>query len=77
MDNIHAIQIEKAVLSSFLFDYTLLEEFEDMLVADNFYLPAHKHIFQAMLDLHREDLPIDEEFIRQKVDKKEVYDSRG
>jgi replicative DNA helicase len=75
MDNIHAIQIEKAVLSSFLFDYTLLEEFEDMLVADNFYLPAHKHIFQAMLDLHREDLPIDEEFIRQKVDKKEVYDS--
>ena len=36
----------------------------------DFYLPAHKAIFEAIVKLHSEDIPIDEDFVRNRVDKK-------
>ena len=75
MDNIYAINIEKAVLSSILFDYGIIEDIIALLNPKDFYLPAHQKVFQVMLELHNSDMPIDEDFIRNRVDSKEVSDS--
>jgi replicative DNA helicase len=75
MDNIYALNIERAVLSSILFDQDIIEDLLGILKDKDFYLPAHKKIFKAMEQLNYEDMPIDEEFLRKKLDSKEVDDS--
>jgi len=75
MDNIYAINIERAVLSSIFFSPEVIEDILGILKPKDFYLPAHKKIFEVMEQLNAQDLPIDEEFIRRRVDSKEVDDS--
>lgn len=75
MDNIYALNIERAVLSSILFDQDIIEDILGVLKPKDFYLPAHQKVFEVMEQLNHEDLPIDEEFIRKRVDSKEVSDS--
>ncbi len=75
MDSIYSINIERAVLSSVLFNPEEIEDILGIISAKDFYLPAHQKIFKVMEDLHHNDLPIDEEFIRKRVNSKEVDDS--
>jgi len=75
MDNIYALNIERAVLSSVFFNPEIIEDLLGIIKPSDFYLPAHQKIFEAMERLNNEDLPIDEEFIRKKLDSKEVDDS--
>ncbi len=75
MDNIYALNIERAVLSSILFDQDVIEDILGVLKPKDFYLPAHQKVFEVMEALNHEDLPIDEDFIRKRVDSKEVSDS--
>jgi replicative DNA helicase len=75
VDNIYALNIERAVLSSIFFNPEEIEDVLGILKPNDFYLPAHKKIFEAMEILNSKDLPIDEEFIRKQVDSKEVDDS--
>ena len=74
MDSIYSINIERAVLSSIFFNPEELEDILGVLKPKDFYLPAHKAIFEAIVKLHSEDMPIDEDFVRNRVDKKEVND---
>lgn len=75
MDSVYSINIERAVLSSILFNPEEIEEVLGVLKAKDFYLPAHKNIFEIMTKLHLDDMPIDEEFIRKRTDNKQVDDS--
>ncbi len=75
MDSIYSINIERAVLSSILFNPEEIEDVLGVLKAKDFYLPAHQKIFEVMVKLHNDDMPIDEEFIRKRVDSKDVDDS--
>ncbi|MCK5294419.1 MAG: replicative DNA helicase [Arcobacteraceae bacterium] len=75
MDNIYALNIERAVLSSILFNPEIIEDLLGLIKPNDFYLPAHKKVFEVMERLNSDDLPIDEEFIRKRVDQKEVDDS--
>lgn len=75
MDSVYSINIERAVLSSILFNPEELEDVLGVLKPKDFYLPAHKKIFEVMVKLHGDDMPIDEEFIRKRVDNKDVDDS--
>lgn len=75
MDSVYSINIERAVLSSILFNPEELEDVLGVLKPKDFYLPAHKKIFEVMVKLHNDDMPIDEEFIRKRIDSKEVDDS--
>ncbi len=75
MDSVYSINIERAVLSSILFNPEELEDVLGVLKPKDFYLPAHKKIFEVMVKLHGDDMPIDEEFIRKRVDSKDVDDS--
>ena len=75
MDNIYALNIERAVLSSILFDNEIIEDILGILKPSDFYLPAHQKVFEVMAQLNANDMPIDEEFIRKRVDSKDVSPS--
>ncbi|AXX91760.1 replicative DNA helicase [Malaciobacter molluscorum LMG 25693] len=75
MDSVYSINIERAVLSSILFNPEEIEEILAILKPKDFYLPAHQKIFEVMIKLYRDDMPIDEEFIRKRVSAKDVDDS--
>lgn len=70
MENLHNINIERAVLSSIFFNPAQFEDVASRLKASDFYLPAHRHMFEAMEACEREELPIDDDFVRQKLGKK-------
>ncbi len=74
---LYNLNIEKAILSSIIFEPSIFEEIISLLKSDDFYLPFHKSVFEAMMELESEDLPIDEEFLRQKLIKNEKFDESG
>lgn len=74
-NSVYSINIERAVLSAIFFNGDEIYTAKDILKAKDFYLPAHQKIFEAMLKLHNEDMPIDEEFLRKRLDSKDVDDS--
>lgn len=61
--------IEKSVLSSILFNPVLIEDIDNIIDVKDFYLPAHQEIYATMQFLYKNDLPIDEEFIKRKAKK--------
>jgi replicative DNA helicase len=67
MENMYNINIERAVLSSIVFDPQTYEDIDAKLMSHDFYLPFHQHVFAAMEELNREEKPIDEEFLRSKL----------
>ena len=75
MDSVYSINIERAVLGSILFNQDEFEIAKKIVVSKDFYLPAHQIIFDVMNTLHQELMPIDEEFIRRKIDSKKVDDA--
>ncbi len=68
---LYNINIERAVLSSIIFEPSIFDEVNSKIKSNYFYLPAHQRFFKAMETLHSEDLPIDEEFIKKKIDDSE------
>ncbi len=75
IDSVYSLNIERAVLSSILFNPELIEDVLGIVKPTDFYLFAHQKIFDVMEKLNQEDLPIDEEFIKKRVDNKEVDES--
>ena len=66
MHNNIVAQTEVLVLSSILFNPLLIEEISINLKSSDFYVPIHRDIYEAMLTLYREEMPIDEDFIVKK-----------
>ncbi|MDD3324775.1 MAG: replicative DNA helicase [Sulfurospirillaceae bacterium] len=77
MNNLHNTNIERSVLSSILFNPALFEDVASIVKAGDFYLPAHKYIFEAMEECEREDLPIDEEFLQKKLKQQGRFDEEA
>ena len=67
MENMYNLNIERAVLAAIIFDPEIYEDIAAKLSPEDFYLPAHQHVFAAMEELSREEKPIDDEFIKQKL----------
>ena len=73
IDTTASINIERAVLCSIFFDYEIFEELT--IKSQDFYFPAHQKIFHVMVALHKNGMPIDEEFLRKRLSTKDVDDS--
>lgn len=63
------INIETSVLSSILFSPELMDDIANKLKPNDFYLPAHRDIYETMVQLHSDDIPIDEDFLIKKSKK--------
>ena len=66
--------IEKAVLSSILFNPEEFERIHKILKADDFSSSAHQKIFEIMQKLFMEDMPIVEEFIVKRLNNSKLND---
>jgi len=73
-ETLYNINIERSVLNSIIFEPSQFEDVEAKLNTDDFYLPAHQEIYAAMIELHRENMPIDEEFIKKRLNAKKRFD---
>ncbi len=73
-DNMYNLNIERAVLSAIIFDPEIFEDIASKLEPHDFYLPFHQHVFIAMEDLNREEKPIDEEFLKNRLVSKKEFD---
>lgn len=74
MENMYNLNIERAVLSSIIFDPETYEDIASRLMSHDFYLPFHQYLFAAMEELSREEKPIDEEFLRSKLNSMGKFD---
>ena len=72
--HLYNLNIERAVLSSIIFDPSSYEDVAAVLKPEDFYHPFHKNLFSAMEELFREDQPIDEEFLKEKLIVKNQFD---
>jgi len=70
----HNVNIERAVLYSFLFNPESFYNSAPKLSADDFYLPFHRYMYEAICTIVAEDKPIDEEFIRSEMIKNKRFD---
>ncbi|MBD3793061.1 MAG: replicative DNA helicase [Campylobacterales bacterium] len=73
-ENMYNLNIERAVLSAIIFDPKIFEEIAAKLKAHDFYLPFHQYVFAAMEELLREEKPIDEEFLKSKLNSSGNFD---
>lgn len=71
---IYNLNFERAVLSAIIFDPGIYEEVAAKLSAQDFYLPFHQYLFRAMDELSKEELPIDEEFLKRRLSKVGKFD---
>lgn len=74
MNHNFTIEIEKLVLSSIIFNPILMDGISHILKAEDFFIKAHRDIFEIMLELHHDEMPIDEDFIL-KSSKKTIDES--
>ncbi len=71
------LNIERAVLSAVIFDPEIYEEIASKLRPHDFYLPFHQHVFTAMEALSAEEKPLDDEFLRAKLNTMGKFDEVG
>jgi len=74
LEKLYNLNIERAVFSSIIFDPQTYEDIASKLNPQDFYLPFHQYVFEAMEELSREEKPIDEEFLKSKLDSKGKFD---
>ncbi|MDD5373788.1 MAG: replicative DNA helicase [Sulfurimonas sp.] len=73
-ENLYNLAFERSILSSIVFEPSQFDELGTILKKDDFYLPAHQDIFNAMTLLLQKDQPIDEEFIKKELIKMKKFD---
>lgn len=66
--------IEKAVLSSILFNPEEFEKINKILKADDFSSSAHQKIYEVMQKLNDEEIPIVEDFISKRLNNPKLND---
>ena len=72
-----SIESEKAVLGSIMLRKNAMQEVEDKVSPNSFYVEKHKMIFQAMLDLSNKNEPIDVLSLSTKLAEQKLLDSIG
>ena len=75
-ESLYNLAFERSILSSIIFEPSQFDELENKLHTNDFYLPAHQDIYQAMKSLVKQDQPIDEEFIKKELSADKKFDEK-
>ncbi len=73
----NAVEIERQVLGGLLIDPEAATHVEEVLAEDHFYVPAHKLIFQAIINLQRTGQPIDAVTVYTELTRMGKVDEAG
>ncbi|MFD7522186.1 MULTISPECIES: replicative DNA helicase [Paenibacillus] len=71
------IEAEQAVLGAILLDSDSLITAMERMGPDDFYRPAHQHIFEAMIELAEEDEPVDLVTLTARLQNKQQLEEIG
>ena len=63
------IRIEQQVLATIYLQYEKFEKYYSMLRASTFAYEIHQHIFKAIETLYKSELPLDDDFLKQELEK--------
>lgn len=63
--------IEQALLSAIIFEPNILSQVD--LSSDDFYYPFHQNLFKVFKSLEENNLPIDDEFIKETLSKNKIF----
>ena len=72
-NQLHNLNVERAILSTIIFEPSIFEDASSRIKAGDFYLPDHKVIFETMVELERAQKPIDEEFLKSALESKKRF----
>ncbi len=72
-----APEIEQAVLGALLLEPVAFEAVEDILRADDFYLPANRLVFQAMTSLRTSARPVDMLTVTEELNRRQELAAAG
>lgn len=73
----HSIEAEQAVLGGIFLRADALNTLVDIVTEDDFYAPAHKILFGAMMELHRQSIAVDPVTIGQYLRDKSLLEQVG
>jgi replicative DNA helicase len=73
----HHVEAEQSVLGSLLIDRNALSEVGGKLKAEHFYLEKHKEIYEAIMTLYEESLPVDIVTVSDVLQKRGTLDKVG
>lgn len=72
-----ATEVEEAVLGAMLIEHEAATVALQMLSAQDFYKPSHRHIFEVLHDLYERDNPLDLLTVENELRDKELLDVCG
>ncbi|MDZ7680848.1 MAG: DnaB-like helicase N-terminal domain-containing protein [Fodinibius sp.] len=72
-----AVEVEEAVLGAMLIEHEAATVALQMLSANDFYKPAHQHIFEVLQDLYERDNPLDLLTVENELRDKGLLDTCG
>jgi replicative DNA helicase len=72
-----AVEIEEAVLGAMLIEHEAATIALQMLKSDDFYKPAHRHIFDTLFDLYERDNPLDLITVENELRDNNLLDTVG
>lgn len=72
-----AVEIEEAVLGAMLIEHEAATIALQMLRAEDFYRPAHQHIYEALHDLYERDNPLDLLTVENELRDRGLLDTCG
>ncbi len=73
----HNIEAEQAVLASAIIDSNVIDELLGSLKAEDFYLPAHQKIFEAIQSLYKLGKPVDLVTLVARLQDENAMDAAG
>ncbi len=71
------LEAEQAVIGAVFQSPALFHELVDILEPDDFYSPAHRTIFQSLIDLYNQQKPIDLVVVKDYLDSKGLLETVG
>ncbi len=72
-----SIEAEEAVLGAILVNPVSIGRIVEFIKPESFYKPAHKAIYEAVLELYRKNEPIDIVTVSENLRNKEQLDNIG
>ena len=70
-------EAEESVLGSIIIDNNALVKVADIISPDDFYLPKHRYIYEAIFDLYTKNAPIDILSLSNRLEEKKLLDEIG
>jgi replicative DNA helicase len=67
-------EAEESVLGSIIIDNNALVKVADIISPDDFYLPKHRYIYEAIFDLYIKNAPIDILSLSNRLEEKKLLD---